>query len=111
MDNYFILSSKDGDKWSQGSSQHDKCQVRNIHTYSLDLVHFMIMLSSFLHSQSYHLYPVVIVPITVPVPRNIWSERGELSSPWTIEEAGCQAHEHSLQVRELLGINSQGAKL
>jgi hypothetical protein len=24
----------------QSSSQHDKCQVGNMHTYSLDLVHF-----------------------------------------------------------------------
>jgi hypothetical protein len=31
--------------------------------------------------------------------------------PVDIEEVGCQAHEHSLQVRELLGIDSQGAKL
>jgi hypothetical protein len=61
MDNYFILSSKDGDKWAQGSSQHDKCQVGNMHTYSLDLVHFPIILSSFLHSLNCHLYPVVTI--------------------------------------------------
>jgi hypothetical protein len=53
-----------GVKWAQGSSQHDKCQVGNMHTYSLDLVHFPIILSSLLHSLSlssipfyyYHLY-------------------------------------------------------
>jgi hypothetical protein len=47
------------------------------------------------------------------------TRRGGLSGPWLkrrvvrpmVEEAGCQAHENSLQVRELLGINSQGAKL
>jgi hypothetical protein len=65
MDNYFILSSKDGDKWAQGSSQHDKCQVGNMHTYSLDLVHFPIILSSFLHSLSCHMYHVVTITCTL----------------------------------------------
>jgi hypothetical protein len=68
MDNYFILSSKDGEKWAQGSSEHDKCQVGNMHTYSLDLVHFLIILSSFLHSPSFHLYLIVTIPILVHVP-------------------------------------------
>jgi hypothetical protein len=68
MDNYFILSSKDGDKWAQGSSQHDKCQVGNMHTYSLDLVHFPIILSSFLHSINCHPYPVVTMHVHVPIP-------------------------------------------
>jgi hypothetical protein len=98
-----------GVKWAQGSSQHDKCQVGNMHTYSLELVHFPRNLSSFLHSLNYHPYPVVIVH--VPVPGKIWSGRGGLSSSWTIEETSCQTLEHSLQVRELLGISSQGAKL
>jgi hypothetical protein len=65
MDNYFILSSKGGDKWTQGSSQHDKCQFGKMHTYSLDLVHFSIILSSFLHSLKFHLYVVVIITWTV----------------------------------------------
>jgi hypothetical protein len=46
MDMYFILSYKEEDKWglkwAQGSSQHDKCQVGNMHTYSLDLVYSII---------------------------------------------------------------------
>jgi hypothetical protein len=66
MDNYFILSSKDGDKWGQGSSQHDKCQVGNMHTYSLDLVHFPIIPSSFTHSFNCPPYLPVTVIVSVP---------------------------------------------
>ena len=65
MDNYFILSYKDGEKWAQGSSQHDKCQVGNMHTYSLDLVHFPIIPSSF-HSLSGNPYPAITIHILVP---------------------------------------------
>ena len=80
MDNYFILSSKDWDKWAQGSSQHDKCQVGNMHTYSLDFVHFLIIPSLFTHSFSCPLYLLDTITISVP-----W-----LAGSWT-EEAGCQA--------------------
>jgi hypothetical protein len=55
MDNYFNLSSEDGDKWAQGSSQHGKCQVGSMHTYSLDLDNFPIIPSSFI--QSLHFPP------------------------------------------------------
>jgi hypothetical protein len=72
MDTYFILSSKDGDKWAQGSSQHDKCQVGNMHTHSLNLVYFPIILSSFLHSLSYHPYPAISIPVHVPIPWLAW---------------------------------------
>jgi hypothetical protein len=66
MDNYFIISSKDGGKWAQGSSQHDKCQVGNMHTYSLDLVHFpSFPHDSFTHSLSGHPYLAVTIPIPV----------------------------------------------
>jgi hypothetical protein len=72
MDNYFILSSKDWDKWAQGSSQHDKCQVGNMHTYSLDLVHFPIILSSLFHSLNCYLYLVVTIHVTIPIPWLSW---------------------------------------
>jgi hypothetical protein len=68
MDNYFILSSKYGDKWAQSSSQHDKCQVGNMHTYILDLVHFPIIISTFIQSLKYHPYLVVTILLHVPVP-------------------------------------------
>jgi hypothetical protein len=61
----------------QSSSQHDKCQVGNMHTYSLELVHFggafihscdhsvihSRIYGSFTHSGSCHAY----LPITVPI--------------------------------------------
>ena len=58
MDNYFILSAKVGDKWGQSSSQHDKCQVGDMHTYCWDLVDFPIfsmilpIISSIIQSSS-----------------------------------------------------------
>jgi hypothetical protein len=54
----------------QSSSQHDKCQVGNMHTYSLDLVHFSIH-SSFHHHSLTHsvvLVPSILYPVPVPVP-------------------------------------------
>jgi hypothetical protein len=44
MDNYFILSSKSWGQVGQSSSQHDKCQVGDMHTYGWDLVHLAIIL-------------------------------------------------------------------
>jgi hypothetical protein len=51
-------------------SQHDKCQVGNMHTYSLDLVHFPIIPSSFSYSLSCPLYVsfTITVPELVPYP-------------------------------------------
>ena len=66
----------------QSSSQHDKCQVGNIHTYILDLVHFPIIPSLFTHSLSCPLY--LSVTITVPILVPSYLER------WT-EEVGFQA--------------------
>jgi hypothetical protein len=51
----------------QSSSQRAKCQVGNMHTYSLDLVHFPIIPSLFTHSFSCPLYLPVIITIHVPV--------------------------------------------
>jgi hypothetical protein len=52
----------------QSSSQHDKCQFGNMHTYSLDLVHFPFIPSSFTHSFSFPLYLPVTIPVLVPIP-------------------------------------------
>jgi hypothetical protein len=70
-----------GVKWAQGSSQHDKCQVGNMHTYSLDLVHFPIILSSFLHS----LHTIIC---TLCVTMYLYLYLGIFG----VEEVGCQAH-------------------
>jgi hypothetical protein len=87
----------------QSSSQHEKCQVGNMHTYSLDLVHFPI--HSFIHYIIIHsliqlshvplryfhctciIHESVSIPVHVPVPMHVPSE----IRSWT-KEAGCQAH-------------------
>jgi hypothetical protein len=55
----------------QSSSQHDKCQVGNMHTYSLDLVNLSghsFIPSSFTHSFNFPSYLPVPVPIPIPTP-------------------------------------------
>jgi hypothetical protein len=53
MDNYFILSSKDGDKWAKVAPNMTSVKLGTCIqcTYSLDLVHFPIIQSSI---QSFH---------------------------------------------------------
>jgi len=65
----------------QSSSQHEKCQFGNMHTYSLDLVHFPIIPSSFTWSFNYPMYLLITITIYVPWLARIWTE-----------EAGCHAH-------------------
>jgi hypothetical protein len=64
----------------QSSSQHDKCEVGNMHTYSLYLVHFPIpsiiqssiqsILGGFMQSVSCPLYLHVTLPepVSIPIP-------------------------------------------
>jgi hypothetical protein len=100
----------------QSSSQHDKCQVGNMHTKILDLVHFHhSIVPPFFHTRisvvlhnflllSLYMYCIqtntIHVLVLVPVPSYL--------RRWT-EEMGCQTHgilmrrvvrHNSLQVRE-----------
>ena len=70
----------------QSSSQHDKCQVWNMHTYSLELVHFPIIPSSLTHSLNSPLYlPITVLELVfVPIPVCVVGYLGR----WT-KEAGC----------------------
>jgi hypothetical protein len=106
MDNYFILSSKYGDKWAQGSSQHDKCQVGNMHAYSLELIHFPIIPSSFTHSFIFTLYLLVTIIVSVPWLDGSWIEETGCQAYRILKRQGFQSNENSLHVRELMGIDS-----
>jgi hypothetical protein len=47
MGNYFILSSKVGDKWAKVASNMTSVNFGEMHTYCWDLVHFRSSFPSF----------------------------------------------------------------
>jgi hypothetical protein len=110
----------------QSSPQHDKCQVGNMHTYSLDLVHFpihfiiiqsIIQLSyvpscTCIHTCTYtytcicsYTYTHTCTRVSMPGYLGRWTEEVGYQACGILKIRVFMPVSNSLEVRELLGID------